>query len=121
MSEETVLGWIRTGQLKAMNVGRTPGAKQPRRRVTKDRLTVGRAEASPMPTPAKDAPKVTGLDGKKYPAKRPEVKPVSKPASSTSLASAGTIDPPRYRQVIGCVRGLAPGDGSVMLEREGDR
>jgi hypothetical protein len=38
----------------------------------------------PTPEPAsKPAPaKVTDLDGKRYPAKRPEVKPVSKPGTS---------------------------------------
>jgi hypothetical protein len=31
--EDTVLHWIRTGQLKAINVGQSPGAKKPRWRV----------------------------------------------------------------------------------------
>ena len=34
----TVLGWIRSGQLRAINVGRSPGAKKPRWRVTQEAL-----------------------------------------------------------------------------------
>jgi hypothetical protein len=33
VTEHTVLGWIRSGELKALNVGRTPGAKKPRWRL----------------------------------------------------------------------------------------
>ena len=32
--EHTVLGWIRSGELRAVNVGRTPGGRKPRWRVT---------------------------------------------------------------------------------------
>lgn len=38
VSEGTVLGWIKSGQLKAMNMGRTPGGKKPRWRVTQEWL-----------------------------------------------------------------------------------
>lgn len=34
VSEHTVLTWIRAGELKALNVGRSPGAKSPRWRIT---------------------------------------------------------------------------------------
>jgi hypothetical protein len=34
VTEHTVLGWIRSGQLMAINVGRRAGAKKPRWRVT---------------------------------------------------------------------------------------
>jgi len=34
VSEHTVLGWIRSGELKAVNVGRRLGAKKPRWRIT---------------------------------------------------------------------------------------
>jgi excisionase family DNA binding protein len=30
----TVLGWIRSGELRAVNVGRRPGARKPRWRIT---------------------------------------------------------------------------------------
>lgn len=38
VNEHTVLGWIRTGELKAVNVGRRPGTKKPRWRITADAL-----------------------------------------------------------------------------------
>jgi excisionase family DNA binding protein len=34
----TVLGWIRSGELRAVNVGRRPGAKKPRWRITQEAL-----------------------------------------------------------------------------------
>lgn len=33
VTEATVLGWIRSGELKALNVGRKLGAKKPRWRI----------------------------------------------------------------------------------------
>jgi len=38
VGEHTVLGWIRSGQLKAINVGRSPNGKKPRWRVTVEAL-----------------------------------------------------------------------------------
>ena len=38
VSEHTVLGWIRSGQLRAINVGRSPGSKKPRWRITAEAL-----------------------------------------------------------------------------------
>jgi hypothetical protein len=51
VSEETVLHWIRTGQLKALNVGQSPGAKKPRWRVTQaalDAFELARTQAEPV-------------------------------------------------------------------------
>jgi len=36
--EHTVLSWIHSGELLAVNVGRTPGAKKPRWRITAESL-----------------------------------------------------------------------------------
>jgi hypothetical protein len=49
----TVLGWIRSGELRAVNVGRRPGAKKPRWRITQAALEA--FELSRTPTPS--APK----------------------------------------------------------------
>src|SRR5687768_11565615 len=38
VTEHTVLGWIRSGELKAINVGVTPGKKKPRWRITQEAL-----------------------------------------------------------------------------------
>jgi excisionase family DNA binding protein len=39
VNEHTVLSWIRAGELRALNVGRRPGSKKPRWRVTPEALT----------------------------------------------------------------------------------
>lgn len=39
VTAHTVLGWIRRGELRAINVGRRPGTKKPRWRITQDALT----------------------------------------------------------------------------------
>ena len=52
VTEHTVLGWIRSGELAAVNVGRKLGAKKPRWRVTEDALAVfelSRTTQSPQP------------------------------------------------------------------------
>ncbi len=52
VSEHTVLYWIRNGELRAVNVGRRPGAKKPRWRVTQSALEAFeslRANSPPMP------------------------------------------------------------------------
>jgi predicted site-specific integrase-resolvase len=41
VSEHTVLHWINSGQLHAVNVGRRQGAKRPRWRITPDALASG--------------------------------------------------------------------------------
>jgi excisionase family DNA binding protein len=38
VNEYTVLTWIKSGELKAINVGRRPGMKKPRWRITADAL-----------------------------------------------------------------------------------
>lgn len=38
VGEHTVLGWIRSGELRAINCGRRPGAKKPRWRITAEAL-----------------------------------------------------------------------------------
>jgi excisionase family DNA binding protein len=38
VDEHAVLGWIRSGDLRAVNVGRQPGKKRPRWRVTEAAL-----------------------------------------------------------------------------------
>lgn len=38
VTERTVLHWIKSGQLKVINVGRDPGKKKPRWRVTQEGL-----------------------------------------------------------------------------------
>jgi excisionase family DNA binding protein len=38
ITEHTVLGWIRSGELRAVNVGRAPGKIKPRWRITQDAL-----------------------------------------------------------------------------------
>jgi transposase len=52
VTEATVLGWIHSGQLKAFNVGRTPGAKKPRWRVAAaelERFELTRAASAAPP------------------------------------------------------------------------
>jgi hypothetical protein len=38
VTEHTVLGWIRSGELTAINVGRSPGARKPRWRISQEAL-----------------------------------------------------------------------------------
>jgi excisionase family DNA binding protein len=38
VSEHTVLAWINRGELRAINVGRRPGTKKPRWRITAEAL-----------------------------------------------------------------------------------
>jgi hypothetical protein len=52
VSEATVLHWIHSGQLRALNVGRTPGARRPRWRITAQALEefeAARSAAPPAP------------------------------------------------------------------------
>jgi hypothetical protein len=46
----TVLGWIRSGELRAVNVGRRPGAKKPRWRVTEEALVAFEQLRTPAPS-----------------------------------------------------------------------
>jgi transposase len=47
----TVLTWIRSGELRAVNVGRRPGAKKPRWRVTEAALEAFEQLRTPTPPP----------------------------------------------------------------------
>ncbi len=49
--EHTVLGWIARGELRAINVGRRPGGKKPRWRITQEALAefeLGRTATPPL-------------------------------------------------------------------------
>jgi hypothetical protein len=51
VSEHTILNWIRAGELQAVNVGRLPGAKKPRWRITQEALDQFEAQRTPTPAP----------------------------------------------------------------------
>jgi excisionase family DNA binding protein len=51
VSEHTVLAWIRSGELRAINVGRRPGARKPRWRVTAEALRAFEERRTPTTTP----------------------------------------------------------------------
>jgi excisionase family DNA binding protein len=51
VAEHTVLGWIRSGELKALNVGRTPGTKKPRWRITAEALATFELLRTTTPPP----------------------------------------------------------------------
>jgi excisionase family DNA binding protein len=53
VSEHTVLGWIRSGELRAVNVGRRQGAKKPRWRITQAALEAFELARTPTPPPPK--------------------------------------------------------------------
>lgn len=48
----TVLAWIRSGELRAINVGRSPSAKKPRWRITPEAIAAFELRRSPSPPPA---------------------------------------------------------------------
>jgi excisionase family DNA binding protein len=49
VTDHTVLSWIRTGELRAINVGRRPGAKKPRWRITQAALEAFELARTPTP------------------------------------------------------------------------
>lgn len=51
VSEHTVLQWIRSGELRAVNVGRRPGTKKPRWRITREALEAFELARTPTPSP----------------------------------------------------------------------
>ena len=51
VSEHTVLGWIHSGELQAVNVGRRPGSKKPRWRITQQALQSFEAQRMAAPLP----------------------------------------------------------------------
>ena len=48
----TVLGWLASGELKAINVGRSPDKKKPRWRITESALAAFELSRTPTPTPS---------------------------------------------------------------------
>ena len=48
VTEHTVLAWIKSGEMKAINVGRSPKAKKPRWRVSKEALDAFEELRSPI-------------------------------------------------------------------------
>jgi excisionase family DNA binding protein len=55
VNEHTVLGWIRSGELRAVNVGRRPGKKKPRWRVPQAALDAFEASRTPTAPPPRKA------------------------------------------------------------------
>jgi excisionase family DNA binding protein len=53
VSEHTVLAWIASGELRAVNVGRRPSAKKPRWRITQEALAAFEMARTPTPPPPK--------------------------------------------------------------------
>jgi excisionase family DNA binding protein len=51
VGEHTVLTWIRSGELKAVNVGRAPAGKRPRWRITEAALEAFELLRTPSPLP----------------------------------------------------------------------
>ena len=51
VGEHTVLGWIRSGELRAVNVGRRLGAKKPRWRITPEALAAFELLRTPTAPP----------------------------------------------------------------------
>ncbi|MEX1095243.1 MAG: helix-turn-helix domain-containing protein [Planctomycetales bacterium] len=49
VTQQTVLGWIHRGELKAFNVGVEPGKKKPRWRITESALAAFEALRTPTP------------------------------------------------------------------------
>ncbi len=51
VSEHTVLGWIRSGELRPVNVGRRLGTKKPRWRITQEALAAFELARTHTPPP----------------------------------------------------------------------
>jgi excisionase family DNA binding protein len=51
VSVQTVLGWIRSGELAAINVGRRANAKKPRWRISEAALEAFEAKRTPVTVP----------------------------------------------------------------------
>lgn len=47
VSEQTVIGWIKSGELKAVNVGRKLGNKKPRWRISEEAIKAFEASRTP--------------------------------------------------------------------------
>jgi excisionase family DNA binding protein len=57
VSQHTVLAWIHGGQLRAINVGRQPGGKKPRWRITQQALEAFELARTPSPPPPRARPR----------------------------------------------------------------
>jgi excisionase family DNA binding protein len=53
VGEHTVLGWIASGELRAVNVGRHLGTKKPRWRITQEALAAFEMARTQTPPPPK--------------------------------------------------------------------
>lgn len=53
VNEHTVTAWIRSGELRAINVGRKPGGKKPRWRITAEALASFELLRTHSPPPAR--------------------------------------------------------------------
>ena len=51
VGEHTVLSWIRSGELRAINCGRRAGSKKPRWRITAEALAAFELLRTPSPPP----------------------------------------------------------------------
>lgn len=54
VAEQTVLGWIRSGELRALNCSRRPDAKKPRWRITQEALAAFELARAPETTSRRD-------------------------------------------------------------------
>ncbi|MCE9562877.1 MAG: helix-turn-helix domain-containing protein [Planctomycetes bacterium] len=63
VTEATILTWIHAGELKAINVGRHPGLKRPRWRVTQAALDAFEEARTPTATPIKSRPRKRAVSG----------------------------------------------------------
>jgi excisionase family DNA binding protein len=67
VGEHSVLGWIRSGELRAVNVGRRLGAKKPRWRITQEALDAFEQLRSATPPPPRRTRRPKQPDiGKRY-------------------------------------------------------
>lgn len=64
VTEHTVLGWLRSGELRGVNVGRKPGAKKPRWRISSEALAqfeLARESGGPAPAKARRKKQTAGV------------------------------------------------------------
>lgn len=66
VTEHTVLGWIRSGELRAVNVGRQPGARKPRWRISETALAEFELARTPTPSQPRAARRKRSADVVKF-------------------------------------------------------